>query len=201
MSMSCDSFRFHKCTTQQNHQSKIFLFLLVLIGWLTRFRKSQGYTHFKIYQFESSRLECLLRAKFLWTDTLDFIVFDPSHLITRPENENFSKVAKLVWILLRLTRRARRKKYFFVCSWKSSVTACFFLMMSQWECRTWHCCCWVRINKGSHVTPVDFCTWLLWSNSAWKNKIWGTTILDTPHKFTQLERRWKYMFWTNTPSI
>ena len=92
MSMSCDSFRFHKCTTQQNHQSKIFLFLLVLIGWLTRFRKSQGYTHFKIYQFESSRLECLLRAKFLWTDTLDFIVFDPSHLITRPKIKIFRKL-------------------------------------------------------------------------------------------------------------
>ena len=98
-------------------------------------------------------------------------------------------------------KKSAKKKIFFCLQLKSSVTACFFLMMSQWECRTWHCCCWVRINKGSHVTPVDFCTWLLRSNSAWKNKIWGTTILDTPHKFTQLERRWKYMFWTNTPSI
>ena len=71
---------------------RFFLFLLVLIGWLTRFRKSQGYTHFKIYQFESSRLECLLRAKFLWTDTLDFIVFDPSHLITRPKIKIFRKL-------------------------------------------------------------------------------------------------------------
>ena len=177
-----------------------FLFLLVLIGWLTRFRKSQGYTHFKIYQFESSRLECLLRAKFLWTDTLDFIVFDPSHLITARKLKFFES-CKTGLNFAEVDKKSAKKKIFFCLQLKSSVTACFFLMMSQWECRTWHCCCWVRINKGSHVTPVDFCTWLLWSNSAWKNKIWGTTILDTPHKFTQLERRWKYMFWTNAPSI
>ena len=140
MSMSCDSFRFHKCTTQQNHQSKIFLFLLVLIGWLTRFRKSQGYTHFKIYQFESSRLECFVEGKIPVDRHLRFHCFRPFSSDYEARKLIFFESCKTGLNFAEVDKKSAKKKIFFCLQLKSSVTACFFLMMSQWECRTWHCC-------------------------------------------------------------
>ena len=108
-------FHISRCNkTKSSVKDFLFLSLLVLIGWLTRFRKSQGYTHFKIYQFESSRLECLLRAKFLWTDTLDYIVFDPPHLMPRSELAREDNVWFFLkcwfWIWKLFFRQTHKKK-------------------------------------------------------------------------------------------
>ena len=177
--MSCDSFRF-----QENHSYFFLLFLsLSLVSYrvinpLSQVPRVHSVQDLSVRKFAPWMF---VEAKILVDRHLRFHCFRPlsSALHFLFFFKSCRKYLRFCWGW----QEKWEEKYFFVSLAVEKVQS---RPVSFWWCHNENAAhdtaATVRINKGSHVTPVDFCTWLLWSSL---NKNWGTTILDTPHKSTQ----------------